>query len=80
VKDETILVQAGTLRLHIEDGDGTVTVEEVREGEHRRVLPGRRHRFEAASERVQLVEVSTPELDDVIRLDDDFGRSGTSAP
>jgi mannose-6-phosphate isomerase len=80
VKDETILVQAGMLRLHIEDGDGNLVVEELAEGEHRHVVAGRRHRFEAGPERVQLVEVSTPELHDVVRLDDDFGRSGTSAP
>ena len=40
---------------------------------------GRKHRFEAV-ERVELVEVSTPELDDVVRLQDDFGREGTTAP
>jgi mannose-6-phosphate isomerase len=41
---------------------------------------GRRHRFEAGAERVELIEVSTPELDDVVRLEDDYGREGTSAP
>ena len=44
-------------------------------GDHRRVPIGRIHRFEAI-ERTELVEVSTPELDDVIRLEDDFGRAG----
>jgi hypothetical protein len=39
----------------------------------------RRHRYEAL-ERAEVIEVSTPELDDVIRLDDDYGREGTSAP
>ena len=38
---------------------------------------GRIHRYEAL-ERVELIEVSTPELDDVVRLEDDFGREGTS--
>ena len=37
------------------------------------------HRFEAATD-VELVEVSTPEIDDVERLEDDYGREGTSAP
>jgi hypothetical protein len=37
---------------------------------------GRVHRF-IALERVELMEVSTPELDDVVRLEDDFGRKGT---
>jgi hypothetical protein len=43
------------------------------------VAVGRRHRFEAI-ERVELVEVSTPELVDVVRVEDDFGREGTSNP
>jgi mannose-6-phosphate isomerase len=37
------------------------------------------HRFEAVTD-VELVEVSTPEIDDVERLEDDYGREGTSAP
>ena len=40
---------------------------------------GRIHRYEAI-ETTELLEVSTPELDDVERLEDDFGREGTSAP
>ena len=40
---------------------------------------GRRHRYEAI-ETCTLIEVSTPELEDVVRLEDDFGREGTSAP
>ena len=77
VKDETILVQEGTLRLHLADAEGVVRVEDVPSGESRRVLAGRIHRYEAAAERVTLIEVSTPELDDVVRVEDDFGRSGT---
>ena len=41
--------------------------------------PAAIHRYEAI-ERCELIEVSTPELDDVVRLEDDFGREGTSAP
>ena len=48
-------------------------------GDHRHVPTGRIHRYEAI-ERTELIEVSTPELDDVVRLEDDFGREGTSAP
>ena len=79
VKDESILVTAGRLRLSLEDDDGTVQVEELFPGDHRRVRTGRVHRYEAI-ERTELMEVSTPELDDVVRLEDDFGREGTSAP
>jgi len=45
--------------------------------EHRRVATGRIHRYEGI-ERCEIVEVSTPELDDVVRLEDDYGREGTS--
>ena len=79
-KDESILVLRGQLRLHLEDGDGTLRIQELGPGEHRRIPVGRRHRFEAGSERLELVEVSTPELDDVVRVEDDFGREGTSEP
>ena len=79
IKDETILVRSGRLRLFLEDDDGVVRVSELGAGEHRRVETGRIHRYEAI-ERCELIEVSTPELDDVVRLEDDFGREGTSAP
>ena len=69
---------AGRLRLSLEDDDGTVRVEELVPGDHRHVRTGRIHRYEAI-ERTELMEVSTPELDDVVRLEDDFGREGTAA-
>ena len=78
-KDESIYVLSGRLRLHLEDDAGIVRTEELGPGASRRVPAGRIHRYEAI-ERVELVEVSTPELDDVVRLEDDFGREGTSAP
>jgi mannose-6-phosphate isomerase len=78
-KDEAILVLAGRLRLHIEDDAGAMTTRDMGPGESAHVPVGRRHRFESV-ERVELVEVSTPELDDVIRVEDDFGREGTTAP
>lgn len=79
IKDETILVMSGRLRLTLEAEDGVVSQEELGPGDHRRVRTGRIHRYEAI-ERCELIEVSTPELDDVIRLQDDFGREGTNAP
>jgi mannose-6-phosphate isomerase-like protein (cupin superfamily) len=79
VKDESILVLSGRLELTLEDDAGELVVEELGPGEHRRVATGRIHRY-ASIERCELVEVSTPELDDVVRLQDDFGREGTSAP
>jgi len=79
VKDESIYVASGRLRLSLEDDEGTVSVEELGPGDFRRVPTGRIHRYEAI-ERCELIEVSTPELDDVVRLEDDFGREGTSTP
>ena len=78
-KDEAILVLDGRLLLHLEDDDGTMTSRELGAGEAAHVPVGRRHRYEAI-ERVELVEVSTPEIGDVVRVEDDFGREGTSNP
>jgi mannose-6-phosphate isomerase-like protein (cupin superfamily) len=78
-KDEAVLVLSGRLRLHLEDESGTIQPNDLGPRDSLRVPVGRIHRFEAL-ERVELVEISTPELDDVERLEDDFGREGTSAP
>jgi len=78
-KDESIHVVSGRLRLHLDDDAGVMTIRELGPGESAHVAVGRRHRYEAI-ERVELIEVSTPELDDVVRIEDDFGREGTSAP
>ncbi len=79
IKDESILVLSGRLRLFLEDDEGVVRVSELGPGEHRHVPTGRIHRYESI-ERCEIIEVSTPELDDVVRLEDDFGREGTNAP
>ncbi|HEU4572591.1 MAG TPA: cupin domain-containing protein [Candidatus Limnocylindrales bacterium] len=78
-KDEAILVVRGRLRLLLENEQGQDEVSELGPGDSAHVAAGRRHRYEAI-ERVELVEVSTPELGDVVRIEDDFGREGTSAP
>lgn len=79
VKDEWIHVLEGRLQLTLEDDAGVVTDRELGAGEGAWVPTGRRHRY-AAIERATLIEVSTPELNDVVRLSDDFGREGTNAP
>jgi mannose-6-phosphate isomerase len=78
-KDESILVLSGRLRLYLEDDAGIVRELELGPGDHRHVATGKIHRYEAI-DRCELIEVSTPELDDVVRIEDDFGREGTSAP
>jgi mannose-6-phosphate isomerase len=79
VKDEWIHVLSGRLLLTLENEDGVVEERELGPGEGAHVGPGRRHRY-AAIETCRLIEVSTPELLDVVRLEDDFGREGTFTP
>jgi mannose-6-phosphate isomerase len=76
-KDESLLVIRGRLRLELEDDAGRLVERELGPGEHCRIPTGRRHRF-SGIDRVELVEVSTPEIDDVVRISDDYGREGTS--
>ena len=74
VKDETILVDKGRIKLHwFEDGDSVPRVQVLTPGESRHIPPGTIHRFEAI-DNACVLEVSTTELDDVVRLDDDYGR------
>ena len=79
VKDEWIHVLSGRLLLTLENAAGVVEDRELGPGEGAHVAVGRRHRY-TAIETCTLIEVSTPELDDVVRLEDDFGREGTTAP
>ena len=73
VKDETIFVLEGTLCLEL-GADENVTRVQLNAGHAFRIEPGVVHRFCATMEEVKLVEVSTPELDDVVRLEDNYGR------
>ena len=74
VKDEAFFVQSGTLELVLGKEQRAVRMEA---GESARITPGTVHRFRAVTD-VTLFEVSTPELEDVVRLEDDFGRKGLS--
>ena len=78
-KDEAIYVMSGLLDLVLEDEHGEVRTHRLEPGMSARVRPGRRHRF-VAVEDTDLFEVSSPEIDDVVRLEDAYGREGTSAP
>lgn len=77
-KDETLFVLEGEVVLIVEI-DGTMTPFRLRPGESFRIRPGVRHRL-MAERACEIVEVSSPELDDVVRLEDAYGRAGTSAP
>jgi mannose-6-phosphate isomerase len=75
-KDEAFFVESGTLELVLGAGDEQ-TVERLGPEQAWHVTPGTVHRFRAVTD-CRLFEVSTPELDDVVRIEDDFGREGTS--
>ena len=79
LKDEWLYVLDGRLLLTLESDTGVVEQRELGPGEGAHVGVRRQHRYEAI-ETCRLIEVSTPELLDVVRLEDDFGREGTSAP
>ena len=78
-KDETIYVLEGTLVLEIGDSGSDKYNSQstlMKEGDRYRIKPGIIHRFSAAlNMSVTLIEVSTPEIDDVVRLEDDYDRT-----
>jgi mannose-6-phosphate isomerase-like protein (cupin superfamily) len=73
VKDETIRILRGTMSLELENADGKIETITVEPGMTAHIAPFRKHRMEAVTD-VELIEVSTPELDDVVRHQDDYGR------
>ena len=81
VKDETIMLQSGRLLFETRPTgeEGELRKVEMRPGDVFHITPGTLHRMTALEE-CDIVEVSTPELDDVVRLEDRYGRAGTSQP
>lgn len=80
VKDESWLVQDGRVRLELGSaGDAVLREEVVGAGATFRFRAGTVHRV-TALEDAHILEVSTPQLDDVVRLEDRYGREGTSEP
>jgi mannose-6-phosphate isomerase len=79
LKDESWLVQSGRARLELgEVGQQVLHEEVVGPGAAFRYRPGTVHRV-TAIEDTTILEVSTPHLDDVVRLEDLYGREGTTA-
>jgi len=78
-KDETVMVWAGRMQFeHFAEGQPP-QFKEMGPGDAFHVTPLLRHRM-IALEDTDVFEVSTTELDDVVRLEDAYGREGTSAP
>ncbi len=75
MKDETIFLHSGRMLFEFEE-NGTLTKWEMKPGDVYHVTPKTVHRM-TALEDCDVLEVSTPELDDVVRLEDRYGRKGT---
>ena len=77
-KDETVHLLSGEMIYRVKLSD---TLEEVilTQGQSFRITPGTVHQMEAVTD-CDVLEASTSELDDVVRLEDRYGREGTSAP
>lgn len=78
-KEEMISVQAGRIRCEVGLTDDALEAFEMVPGESVHLRPGVRHRVTALVDSV-LLEASTTQLDDVVRLEDRYGRQGTSEP
>ena len=79
-KDESWYVESGKGTLELGDvGQAVLITEVIGAGACFRYRPGTVHRV-TALEDLTILEVSTPHLDDVVRLEDAYGRAGTSEP
>jgi mannose-6-phosphate isomerase len=78
-KDETMRVLEGRCELHLgrDSGSRELEVAVLGPGDVRHIGPGTLHRLVALTD-VRILEVSTPDLDDVVRVEDRYGRAGTS--
>jgi len=77
LKEETIYVLSGALELVVEEG-GTLVTRTLSRGEAFHIPAGVRHRMIAHAD-TEVAEVSSPELDDVVRLEDEYGRADEPA-
>ncbi|GIV95360.1 MAG: hypothetical protein KatS3mg057_0017 [Herpetosiphonaceae bacterium] len=73
VKDETLYMQNGEMDLELENDSGEMETIRMRPGDVRHIKTGRKHRMTAITD-CDVFEVSTPEVDDVVRIEDVYGR------
>ncbi len=79
-KDETVYLLRGEMKYWVQlPGDTEMRDQRLVAGESFRITPNTIHAIEAVTD-IDVLEASTPELDDVVRLNDRYGREGTSAP
>lgn len=79
IKEETFYLQSGKMTLLFEDEQGQMQERVMLPGDAHHMPVGRKHRM-IAIEDTDVIEVSTPQLDDVVRVEDGYGREGTSKP
>ena len=72
-KDESMYVYEGKAKIEIEESGKQLVQSIAQPGYCFRISPGTKHRIEAIED-TTLIEVSTPELEDIERLEDDYGR------
>ena len=75
-KDEYQYLVKGAVEMELGGPDGALTKQRMQAGDTLHIVPGTRHRLTAVED-TDIFEVSTPEIDDVVRLDDRYGRIGT---
>lgn len=73
-KDETISLLSGTMIFRVADAAGDLQDVPLSAGQAYRVTPGTVHQMEAVTD-CDVLEASTPDLDDVVRLSDRYGRA-----
>ena len=80
VKDETVYLLSGELKYWVRP-EGSEELRDMRlaPGDAFRITPGTVHYMEAVTD-CDVLEASTPHLDDVVRIKDRYGREGTSTP
>ncbi|MES2525002.1 MAG: cupin domain-containing protein [Gemmatimonadota bacterium] len=79
-KDETVYLLIGEMKYWVQlPGDTELRDQRLTAGQSFRITPGTIHYMEAVTD-CDVLEASTPELDDVVRIKDRYGREGTSAP
>ena len=74
-KDECLLVVRGTIEIELGVDEGQLKSHRMQEGDSVHLPPQTRHRITAVQD-ADIYEVSTPEIDDVVRLEDRYGRAG----
>ncbi len=80
VKDETVHLLTGEMKYWVRlPGDTELRDQRLVAGDSFRITPGTVHYMEAVTD-CDVLEASTPELDDVVRLKDRYGREGTNTP